>query len=318
MASSSNRKSGSSARSTKRKRVVIGADETVRVRYAKGQPKVDTERKRKQQRTPKSPATAGQKLSHAKRQQREVRVARGRRRRWIIAALLVAVVVLAVWGVRAALTSPLLEVQGVVVEGNSHLPSSEIASRAAIPVGSTLLDLPVSAIEKRVLAEPWVAAVAVKRRFPHTVIITVTERKPALLAETGGKRLWIVSDDGHWLGARRSSEPSGGLLIVRDAPGLKPSVGVAVNSPELSNAVKLVQGLSPVLLASVSSITAPSVENTALLTRTNVEVFIGSASNIAMKDRLARTILAQQKGKVVYVNVRSVDRPTWRGLNTTP
>ncbi len=43
-------------------------------------------------------------------------------------------------------------------------------------------------------------------------------------------------------------------------------------------------------------------------------MFVGSADQIAKKDQLVRQILAKEK-KLVYINVRVVDRPTWRGLD---
>ena len=46
MASNSGRKSGSSGRSSSRKRVVIGAEETTRVRYSRDKPEVESERRK--------------------------------------------------------------------------------------------------------------------------------------------------------------------------------------------------------------------------------------------------------------------------------
>lgn len=317
MASSSNRKSGSSARSTTRKRVVIGADETVRVRYAKGQPKVDSERKRKQARTPKRPDSAGARLSKAKRQEREKRVSDVQRKRVLIALVAIGLVVAAWYLAKAFVSSPVIAVQAVDVRGNARVSSAQVASEAAIPVGTTLLTLDANRIAQRVEVDPWVQSAAVSRQFPHTVVITVQERRPVAYVDVGGGKTWLVSNDGRWL-APRSGSATGTLITVRDAPGLIPAPGAAVESTELANALQVVAGLSHALSKTVAVVTAPSVENTALITKANVEIFIGSAAEIAKKDKIARTILAQQKGRVVYVNVRTTDRPTWRGLGATP
>jgi cell division protein FtsQ len=58
------------------------------------------------------------------------------------------------------------------------------------------------------------------------------------------------------------------------------------------------------------------VDKTALITVDDVEIYIGESTQLAEKDRIAREILDREKGKVVYINVRVVDRPTWRGLET--
>ena len=85
MASSSDRKSGSSGRSSSRKRVVIGAEETVRVRYKKDRPEVESERKRtprQAQRAASERAAKGPKPSGAGRRiAAEKRDDRDRRRR---------------------------------------------------------------------------------------------------------------------------------------------------------------------------------------------------------------------------------------------
>jgi cell division protein FtsQ len=62
------------------------------------------------------------------------------------------------------------------------------------------------------------------------------------------------------------------------------------------------------------AISAPTIDKTAILTNDDVEIFVGDAAQIAEKDQIARGILAREKGKVVYINVRVVERPTWRGL----
>ena len=67
------------------------------------------------------------------------------------------------------------------------------------------------------------------------------------------------------------------------------------------------------LALAVTMITA-AVDETALLTRDNVEILIGRAEEMQKKDYLARKILAAQRGKVVFIDVRSTDRPVSRGL----
>ena len=89
-------------------------------------------------------------------------------------------------------------------------------------------------------------------------------------------------------------------------------------SKELLNATKVATGLSPELKAMTRAISAPTVDKTAVITNDDVEIFIGAATQLAAKDRIIREILRREKGKVVYINVRVVERPTWRGLDAAP
>jgi len=64
----------------------------------------------------------------------------------------------------------------------------------------------------------------------------------------------------------------------------------------------------------LKTVSAPTIDKTALITKSDIQIMVGSAEDIAKKDRVAQKILADEQG-VVYVNVRVVDRATWRGLD---
>ncbi|HET6351898.1 MAG TPA: FtsQ-type POTRA domain-containing protein [Coriobacteriia bacterium] len=317
MASSSSRKSGSSGRSKARKRVVIGAEETVRVRYKHNQPEVESERRKQQKRDGGSPhkrastSGAGRKLASSKRTERERRqtVIRLRRNALVVAA--VAVVVLLCWGAVSLYNAPIFTIKTVTVSGNHHLGEADTLRLAAVPADSTLVKVPRSAIRRRLMASPWVRDARVDRDFPQTLRIRLFERKPSVIVDQGGAKLWIVSADGYWLGKRSAEET--GLVQVTGLPKLPVKTGRKASSREVLNAVSIVERLSPELRAQVVSIAAPSIDKTALRTDKDVEIFIGEATEMAKKDRVAREILKRHP-KAVYINVRVPDDPTWRGL----
>jgi len=324
MASNSNRRSGSSGRSSPRKRVVIGAEETVRVHYKRNQPQVEAERRATPRQSAKAaskrpgigrplPSRQGKRLSAAKRDERERRQQTLRLKRVGAVVAAVAAVALLVWGLTAIANAPMFRVRSIVVTGATHLTNEQVLALARVPAETSLLRLPASQIEERIAVEPWVAALELDRDFPSTLRIAITEREPAVMVDAGGTDLWLVASDGVWLGQRAGAEEAN-MIVVRDLDGLKPAAGRKATSVELSNAILVARGISPELRAMARAISAPSVEKTAILTTEDVEIFIGDATRIADKDRIAREILEREKGKVVYINVRVVDRPTWRGL----
>jgi cell division protein FtsQ len=101
---------------------------------------------------------------------------------------------------------------------------------------------------------------------------------------------------------------------VREAPGAVPIAGKATASKELRNALAVIDGLSPELRGRVQTVSASTVDKTALTLADGIQVFVGSVDQIAKKDQLVRQILKKEK-KLVYINVRVVERPTWRGLD---
>lgn len=322
MASNSGRKSGSSGRSSSRKRVVIGAEETTRVRYSRDTPEVESERRKparqsKQDSSRTSPASsrpsaAGRRMANAKRDERDTRnraIARRRAALVVAGALGLAVVV---WGLVALWRAPLLPVKVIEVTGVSRLTSESVLASAAIPAGATLLKLPKSEILTRLGANPWVAEASLARILPGTVKITVVERTPIALVDAGGAELWLVAADGHWL-SRRSAEDTVAVPTIREAPGAVPIAGKVTGSKELLNALAVVTGLSPELRGRVKTVSASTVDKTTLTLADSIQVLVGGAEDIDKKDEVVLGILAREK-KLVYINVRVYKRPTWRGL----
>lgn len=224
-----------------------------------------------------------------------------------------ALVGLVAWGAFALAKGPLFRIRDVTVSGAAHLTREQVISAAAVPSNATLLDLPGSRIVARLKAQPWVLDAHLDRDFPSTLRIVVEERTPAIVVDTGGADLWLVSADQMWL-AKRSSEDTG-VVVVSDIPSLKPAAGKKTASEELSNAIAIAEGISPELRSMTRVISAPTVEKTAIITDDDVEIFIGEATQLSTKDALARKILKEEHGKVVYINVRVVEHPTWRGLD---
>jgi len=324
MASSSGRRSGSSARSTTRKQVVIGAAETVRVRH-QTKPKGEADsrggahsrRTAGDKRTPGRGRPGGHRLATSKRQERENKLAR---RRWGLRLKLIGIVVAVaalVFGAVAFYRSQVFAVENVVVRGAEQLTAARVTELAAVPEGATLLRMSTDDIEDRLLKDPWIESARADRDFPDTLVISIDERTPVAVVDGGGAELWLIDGEGYWLG-RRSAEQTGSDLMIRDVEGLDARAGRRTANEALRNALAMIEGISPELRQITRVISAPTIDKTALITQTDVEIFFGSADDIGQKDRIVRQILADEQGRVVYINVRSIDRPTWRGIDDAP
>jgi hypothetical protein len=144
--------------------------------------------------------------------------------------------------------------------------------------------------------------------------IRVTERSPVALVQTLNVS-WLVDGQGYVIAQRGSKEASTTLPIVKDVPGLDPKAGRRTGSEILLNALKVLTGVSPSLAATVTAVSAPSIDGTALLTRARIEIVIGEAVDLKIKDQLVWEILRKRGGKVVSIDVRTIERPTSRGLD---
>lgn len=305
MASNSQRRSASSDRSPERKRVQLGRSTRDPARAAGS---------RKPQ--PRANRSEGRAETAAARRKRLERESRLRQQRLVTSARIAGiglVVAACVWGLVALYRSDLLGIDRVSIVGNSRLSEEEILAAARVPADATLLRFPGDAVAERLLKDPWVSAVDVRRIFPDGMRITIEERVPVALVDDGDATFWLVDDNG-FVVAQRTIEDSGALTVIRDVEGLDATPGEVSESEALRNAIDVLVGLSPELRARVRAVSAPTVEKTAVYTTEDVEIFFGSADDIETKDALAMRILTENAGKVVYINVRSISRPTWRGL----
>lgn len=95
-------------------------------------------------------------------------------------------------------------VEQVTVSGADHLSGDELTELAAVPAGSTLLNVDANGIATRLAANPWVKSVSVDRVFPNTLNLNITERSiSAVVAVTVDSsntvERWALSSDGMWL-----------------------------------------------------------------------------------------------------------------------
>ncbi|MBI5230653.1 MAG: FtsQ-type POTRA domain-containing protein [Coriobacteriales bacterium] len=321
MGSNSRRKSASSGRSTPRKRVVIGASETMRVRYNKGEPEVHTERKEPRKRNAgeeRQRSSQARAFARTKKEEREHRQRTARIRTTALWVALAVLVVGAVVGLVAVYRSQAFAVSNVQVDGNSRLTRDQILRGAAVPGDATLLRVDTNTIAGAIERSPWIADAEVERDFPSTLRITVVEREPGAVVAIGKKR-WVIATDGTWImQVRQVGDVTPKPVFVTGIPNLAARTGTRTDSRQLVNALRVIEGLSPELRGIVRAVVAPEIDRTALLTTGDIEIIVGRADDMAKKDEIVRRILAEQRGKVVYINVRTTDRPTWRGLEEQP
>lgn len=334
MASTSGRRSGSSGDSTRpsgenrRESVYIGARnrdrsleelrastardaaaERGRTRSVTGRPRRDQGRSVAMERRPQ---TRAEHEAHERRAVREARFVSQRRGIRLRAAAAVLLVLGVLAGCTALYRSPLFTVKRVEVVGAEHSGVARVRKLAAVPADATLIRFPADEVAERVGADPWVASVTVSRLFPDGMRIRVIERRAVAMADVG-PALMLMDSTGMVI-AKRSVEQTSTAIVIRDVPGLDLKPGRRTTSEPLLNAIAVVDGISDRLRSMIGSVSAPSIDGTTLYTRDRVEIVFGDASDARAKEALVQRILDDHRGKVVSIDVRTLDRPTWRGL----
>ncbi|HKO90921.1 MAG TPA: FtsQ-type POTRA domain-containing protein, partial [Polyangiaceae bacterium] len=98
-------------------------------------------------------------------------------------------------GYRLALTSPRFSVQKIEVEASRRLTEREVARRAGVEPGASLLGLDLRAAEQRLLTDPWVQSARITRKLPHTLRIQMQEHEALALASLDGE-IFLVDAEG--------------------------------------------------------------------------------------------------------------------------
>lgn len=313
-----------SARSASSRRAASGASSAAPRPRTQGRPQVTSVRLGDLDREHRSATRRGTPRS----------VARPKRSKGFVIAV-VAIVLAAVLGITYAglYFSPVFTIEKVEVTGADHLTSDEMAVLAAVPQGTTLLNVDASAVAGSVVRDAWVADVQVRRHFPHTLEIAVTERQIAAVVDVVADNAkttqhWAIASDGMWLmeipdqdselGQSISPqiyEDANQVLHIKDVPfGLTPEVGTYCTDGNVNNALKILDGLSTELADQVKTVSATDAQSTLLTLNNGIQIAFGTADDIRDKERICLEIMAKNEGKVAYINVRVPDRPTWRAV----
>ena len=267
------------------------------------------------------------------RAERAVRAQHSYRRYVVRLAVAAVLVALLAGGGVALYWSNLFQIEHVTVSGVEHLTSKEMEQLAAVPAGTTLLRVDAAGIKARLLRDAWVKDASINRIFPDTLELAITERTIAATVmvptdDAAGVKQWAIASDGMWLmpipaqdseaGKKTSPkvyEDAAAVLSITDVPyGTKPEIGAYCTDENVNNALAIVDGMTTGLADQVKVVSATGTETTTLTLDNGVQIAFGTAEDIRDKERVCLKLMEEHEGEISYINVRVVDRPTWRAL----
>jgi len=270
-----------------------------------------------------------------KRTERQKRVQRSNLRT-VVSILVVGILLaLALGSLVAFLRSPFFAIREYNVTGTRYLTSSNVLSYVKTDERTSILPLDTDAIVEALLANPWIASATVTKHLPSTLEIAITERTPVAIVSMVNAERWLIASDGVWLGkvstadgVEQAFDPSGAhppvaldkdrLVSIEDITPAENTFGTLSQSAEVINAIEVIEGLEPALLAQVEIISAPEISLTKLITTDHIEILFGNSRDAREKSKIALELLRLHADKITLINVRSIDKPTWRGLDTDP
>lgn len=251
----------------------------------------------------------------------------------IIVAFILSLLLAAAVGGFALYNSSVFEITQLSVKGAEHLTSAEVNQLAGIPEGQTLLRVDTDAIKNRMLMDTWVEDVHVNRLFPSTLEIVVKERTIKAVVEISSKgsgvvKEWAIASDGMWLmpipdrnseagqaTSQKVYEDADAALHIEGVPyTASAEIGKYCSDSNVNNALNIVAGMTTELAQKVRTVVASDPDSTTLILDNGIEVAFGNSQDIRAKERVCLELMKRYEGSVAYINVRTVDRPTWRSL----
>ena len=262
----------------------------------------------------------------------------------IAGGILAALVVLAIIAI-VVINSGLFAATDIQIHGSEHVTKHDAMQLINLPEDTSLFNVDPDQITEGLKQNPWVSGVDVQRQFPHTLIITPTERKVIAIAYISSDDLaWAIGDDDTWIAPLSTSvevddhgnvitsgegaktltgidaalalaKHYGAVLLTDVSADVAPVSGRAVSSKAVKAGLDYARGFSSEFLGQVKDISTPSVEAISANLDNGVEVSLGDSDDIAKKERIVTKLLSQVEG-VTYINVRSPGNYTFRNAPT--
>ena len=131
---------------------------------------------------------------------------------FLVLLAFVALSTLCLVGYRSLLSSPLLQVTRIQVNGCQHLDPQAVIQQAGIPSGANILSLDLDGVRQRLTQHPWIAAAAISREIPDRIRIEIEERKPVALVK--GHQFYLADQQGACFARAAPSEHTGLPIIT--------------------------------------------------------------------------------------------------------
>ena len=242
--------------------------------------------------------------THKKSQRRETKrfthAARKVRRRVYIASAAVGALVLFV--VLGAFT-PLMSVQEVQVEGAQSVNVADVSQELQRFEGVPLALVDENDVLRALEGFPLIQRFAVERVPPHTLLVRIEERVPAIVLEEKG--VYRQYDAAGVLVAEGAELPAG---VPLGEGSLR-----TTSSPAFHAASKIVRDLPADLRSQLVSAKATSTQDVTFVMSNGVEIFWGSADETQRKALVLQTMLTSLEGRAVsHIDVSSTSAPIFK------
>jgi len=221
-----------------------------------------------------------------------------------------------VWLFNFLYNSSYFKVKSITVTGNEKYSDTEINDMADVAIGLNIFEIDKKNIEDRLLDKlVWLKSINLRKVFPDSVEIIVTERKPYINVVYGGK-YYIIDEEGVVLDKVGSTELQnyGNLILVKNALKYEPSIGEKVARKNMLSCGYIYNLLDPSVkkLIRESYISDDFSEDIIFIMTSEKQIIFGTSDRISDKNVLLVQILAELAEKQISyttIDLRNVEYP---------
>ena len=207
----------------------------------------------------------------------------------------------------AVLSSPLIGVRRIEVEGNRYMNKDLLESVKNSLIGKPLLTVDTRDAESRLLVDPWVETVRVQKFLPSQILIEVAERVPVAWFVGSDNSARIVDSQGRVL-AVESGQPTEYLQIT----GVGPNLEAGVSAGDIYRAAaQLATGLPTELSEVVLNVGTGGPNQLVMTLRSGTLVNFGPPQDVQNKLISLVVLLRRQDAKqIIFIDLTNPDIPT--------
>jgi cell division protein FtsQ len=195
-----------------------------------------------------------------------------------------------------AFGTSLLGVREISVSGSQIAGADAVRAAAAVPDGTPLARLDTDEVADRVRALPSVAAVDIRRSWPSTLVITVTERTPAAVVVVAADGFAVIDASGVVFD-QTTARPTGLVVMRLATPGPEDAATLA--------ALRVAAALTPPLRSVLRELVADTPTGIVLELADGRVIRWGDAERSDVKATVAAALLGRA-ARVIDVSVPDV------------
>ncbi|HTM04268.1 MAG TPA: FtsQ-type POTRA domain-containing protein [Vicinamibacterales bacterium] len=219
------------------------------------------------------------------------------------------------------LTAEALTINRITVTGNSRISRGEVIALIEGLRGENMLTADLEPWRQKLLASPWVAEAAMRRMFPGTLAVAITERRPLGIGRINDA-LYLVDEHGTVIDEYGPNYAGLDLPIIDGLAAHGAADGLLVDEARAALAGRLLSELSrvPDLARRVSQIDVTDKRDAVVLLKNDTVLVRVGDGNFAQRIRSYLDLapaLRDRIPQIDYVDLRFDERVYVRPMGST-